>query len=211
MERRRISFEKNHFKKKSNTELDRQLRGIHEPQQPLQKVIFSLLERRLLAGILGDLDETIPETEIVQRKVYAINGWIDYAWKIELKELVPSQDKTMLQMPLAGITGQIEAPPTIFKFPTHGQTIKPKPRYVSMIQTPISPAAPMRLGTAITHSEINTARTFDAAILDKNRSNSLLAAREPRCAISSCLRPVSDVYHGPSIANQVSILSSNLP
>jgi len=77
---------KDHFKKRNNTELDRQLRGIYEPQQPLQKVIFILPERRVLAEILGDLDEDLPEIEIVQRKVDAINAWIAYAWMIEPKE-----------------------------------------------------------------------------------------------------------------------------
>jgi hypothetical protein len=36
--------------------------------------------------MLGDLDETLPEDEIVRRKVDAINAWVDYAWKIEPKE-----------------------------------------------------------------------------------------------------------------------------
>ncbi|KAH8747986.1 hypothetical protein F5883DRAFT_697821 [Diaporthe sp. PMI_573] len=81
---------KDHFKKRNRTELDRQLRGIHEPQQPLQKVIFSLPERRHLAEILGDLDEDLPEIEIVRRKIDAIDAWVNYAWKIEPKELTPS-------------------------------------------------------------------------------------------------------------------------
>ncbi|KAI0122056.1 hypothetical protein F4814DRAFT_438190 [Daldinia grandis] len=87
--RRKVAglLRKDHFEGMNKTELDRQLRGIHEPQQPLQKVIFSLPERRLLAEILGDLDGDIPEADIVQRKVDAINAWINYACKTEPKEL----------------------------------------------------------------------------------------------------------------------------
>lgn len=59
---------------------------IHWPQQPLQKVIFSLPERRRIADILGYLNEDLPEDEIVRRKIDAINCWFDYAWKIELKD-----------------------------------------------------------------------------------------------------------------------------
>lgn len=75
-----------HFEKKNGEELNRQLRGIQGPQQPLQKIIFSLPERRRIASILGDLNEDLPEEDIVRRKVDAINAWVDYAWKIEPKE-----------------------------------------------------------------------------------------------------------------------------
>ncbi|KAI3327466.1 hypothetical protein F4824DRAFT_484708 [Ustulina deusta] len=176
---------KDHFKKRNNTELDRQLRGIHGPQQPLQKVLFSLPERRLLAEILGELDEDLPEIEIVQRKVDAINAWIDYAWKIEPKEPAPSQDQGVLRMPSTEITKQVEAPQAGLEPPIHGRTIAPKPRYVSMIQNPVSPAAPMRPGTARVqeppppYSEVDTARPSDAAMLGGSGTNTPSAARKP--------------------------------
>ncbi|KAJ2905570.1 hypothetical protein MKZ38_005033 [Zalerion maritima] len=157
---------KEHFKKRNNTELDRQLRGIHGPQQSLQKVILSLPERRLLAEILGDLDENLPEIEIVQRKVDAINAWIDYAWKIEPKEPAPSQNQRVI--------------------PRRGHSIAPKPRYVSMIQNPVSPTAPMRPGTAVgqdppppPYSEVDTAPPSGAVMLGGSGKDTPLAARKP--------------------------------
>jgi len=122
---------KDHFKKRNAEELNRQLLGIHTPQQPLQKVIFNLPERRLLADILGDLDEDLPEDDIVRRKIDSINGWVAYAWKIEPKE------PTELQAPSAEVAKQVEAPPA------PRRTIAPKPWYASMIQDPVSPPAPM--------------------------------------------------------------------
>lgn len=64
-----------HFKKRNCEELGRQLHSIHSPQQPLQKVTFSLAERRILADILRDLDEDLLEDKIMRRKVDAINAW----------------------------------------------------------------------------------------------------------------------------------------
>lgn len=119
---------KDHFRERNEKELDRQLRGVHGPQQPLQKVIFSLPERRILADILGDLNEDLPEDEIVRRKVDAINAWIDYAWKIEPKELG-------------------EAPQAALHLPVRGRAVAPKPRYARMIQDPVSPSVPMPLAT----------------------------------------------------------------
>ncbi|KAI1291664.1 hypothetical protein F5Y03DRAFT_388333 [Xylaria venustula] len=174
---------KDHFKKRNNIELDRQLRGIYEPQQPLQKVIFSLPERRVLAEIFGDLDEDLPEIEIVQRKVDAINAWIDYAWMIEPKEPAPNQG--LLRMPLTDITKQVEAPQAVLELPMHDRTIAPKPRYVSMIQKPVSPAAPMRPDTVMfqnpppPYSEVDTARPSGATILGGSGTDTLSAARKP--------------------------------
>lgn len=62
----------------NNEELYRQLCGIHEPQQPLLKVVFHLLERRLIADILSDLDEDLPEDEIARRKGDATNALVSY-------------------------------------------------------------------------------------------------------------------------------------
>ena len=176
---------KDHFKKRNNAELDRQLRGIHGPQQPLQKVIFSLPERRLLAEILGDLDEDLPEIEIVQRKVDAINAWIDYAWKIEPKEPAPSQNQRVVRMPLAEITKQVEASQAVLEIPMQGRIIAPKPRYVSMIQNPVSPAVPMLPGTAVgqdpppPYSEVDTARSSGAVMLSGSGTDTPSAARKP--------------------------------
>lgn len=75
-----------YFKEKNDEELDRQLCGIHEPQQPLRKIVFRLSEQRLIADILSDSDEDLPEDEIVRRKVDATNALVSYAWKIEPRE-----------------------------------------------------------------------------------------------------------------------------
>ncbi|KAI1207667.1 uncharacterized protein F4807DRAFT_173788 [Annulohypoxylon truncatum] len=129
---------KSYFRKRNNTELDRQLCGIHQPQQRLQKIIFSLPERNLLAAILGDLDEDLPEVGIVQRKVDAINAWINYAWKIEPREPGISQNQGVLRMPLTEIANPTESSKVALEHSKDSQTMKTKPRYVSMIQTPIS-------------------------------------------------------------------------
>jgi hypothetical protein len=42
-----------------------------------------------LAEILGDLDDDLPRDVIVRRKMAVINAWVDYAWKVELKEAAP--------------------------------------------------------------------------------------------------------------------------
>lgn len=80
-QRRKVAaiLRRNHFKARNNEELGRQLRGIHGPQQPLRKIVFSLPERRLVADILSDLDEDLPEDEIVRRKINAINALVSYA------------------------------------------------------------------------------------------------------------------------------------
>ena len=101
---------KDYFKKRNRTELDKQLHSIYEPYQLLEKVIFSLLERRHFAEILSDLDEDLPEIEIVQRKIKAINVWVNYAWKIKLKELIISQKREIRRIRLTKILIQVEAP-----------------------------------------------------------------------------------------------------
>ena len=175
---------KDHFKKRNITELDRQLRGIRAPQQPLQKVVFSLPERRLLAEILGDLDEDLPETEIVQRKIDAVNAWIDYAWKIEPREPAPSQNHRAVRMPLTEGTKQVEGSQSVLEIPMSGSTMAPKPRYVSMIQNPVSPAASMRPGTAgqeppPPYSEVDMAQSSGAVMLGGCETDTSSAPRKP--------------------------------
>lgn len=45
--------------------------------------IVRLPERTRIADIFGDVNEDLPEEEIVRRKADAINTWVAYAWKIE--------------------------------------------------------------------------------------------------------------------------------
>ncbi|KAJ2903748.1 hypothetical protein MKZ38_009400 [Zalerion maritima] len=79
-----------YFKFRNDRELERQLKGNCEPQGPQPKpVVFSVPERRRLAEILGDLDEDLPRDMVIRRKIDAINAWVDYAWKVELKESTP--------------------------------------------------------------------------------------------------------------------------
>lgn len=148
--RRRILniLRKNYFEQRNTNELDRQ-RGIHHPQQPLQKVHFSLPERRVLAEILGDLDESLPEDRIVRRKVEAINAWIKYAWQIEPRQPAPSRNPTSQALPEPS---------------THRQTHTPQPRYISMIKTPVAPMASINEAEAMIldgplPSEANTIRS----------------------------------------------------
>ncbi|KAH8660127.1 hypothetical protein BX600DRAFT_522931 [Xylariales sp. PMI_506] len=92
-----------HFERRNNEEVESQLSGSRGPQQTqqaqqarqvrhqtLQKVIFSCPKRANLAEILSDLKEDLTEQELRQRKIAAINAWVDYAWKIE-KQDKPSQ------------------------------------------------------------------------------------------------------------------------
>jgi Protein of unknown function (DUF3435) len=107
------------FKKRNDEELERQLCGIHDPQQPLRKVNFSLPERRRIADILGDLVEDLPEDEIVRRKVDSINAWVDYAWKIEPKEPMPARSQR-------GLKHSLE------RFPSKLSHLRPNSRYVDV-------------------------------------------------------------------------------
>ncbi|KAK6842236.1 FluG domain-containing protein [Apiospora arundinis] len=139
--RRKVAeiLRKDHFKKRNNDEFDRQLRGLHESQSPLQTVVFCLRERRLLAAILGDLDEDLSEDEIVRRKVDAINAWVDYAWKIEPKESDPLPLPGDIQTPPESSI-QPRASQASLALPEPGQRIlAPKPWYTSMIHEPVCP------------------------------------------------------------------------
>ena len=65
-----------------------------------------------------------------------------------------------------------------------GRTIAPPSRYVSMIQNPVSLAAPMRSGTAIVqdpppYSEVDTARPSGAITQGGSRADTPPAARKP--------------------------------
>ena len=121
----------------------------------------------------------------MQRKVDAINAWIDYAWKIEPKEPAPLQNQMVVRMPLTEITKQVEVSQAVLEIPMHGRSIASKPRHVSMIQNPVSPAAPMRPGTAMgqdpppTYSEVDTARSSGAAMLGGSGTDIPSAARKP--------------------------------
>ncbi|KAK0613155.1 hypothetical protein B0T17DRAFT_620495 [Bombardia bombarda] len=89
-----------HFKQRNKEELDRQLSvaSIAPSSHYRRSSLFSLPERRVLAGILGDLmNEDLPEDEIIRRKVDAVNAWVDYAWKIEPKEPTPPQNQMEAQ------------------------------------------------------------------------------------------------------------------
>ena len=143
-QRRKVAkiLRKDYFEKRNNQELDRQLDGTHGPQQPLQKVIFSLPERRRLAEILGDLDEDLPEDQIVCRKIEAINAWVEYAWKIEPKEPAWPQNQVKLQAPSFEAIKQVEKPQLSLEGTASTRAIAPKPWYASMIQDPISPPPP---------------------------------------------------------------------
>ncbi len=178
-QRRKVEdlLRKNHFKKRNTEELERQLHGLHGPQQPLRKVIFSLPERRVLADILGDLDEDLPEDEIVRRKVDAINAWIKYAWMIEPKEPATTQSQSRVRTPLAARQSEVpQAPP--------GRTLAPRPWYTSMIREPVSPTPPMPIGTPLRqdppppYSEVDRARAPDGVIPGWNGVGSSSAVQQ---------------------------------
>lgn len=105
---------KAYFKKNNDEELERQLLGDHRPREPLRRVEFRLLERRRIAAILGDLNDQLPEESLVQRKIDAINAWVDYAWKLEIKEEQPAAAAIPSSTPEAAshtdVTGGSTAP-----------------------------------------------------------------------------------------------------
>jgi hypothetical protein len=81
------------FTESDKKELQKQLQGIHEPvvEHP---VVHVLPERRKLAAIMGDMDEDLPEGDIVQRKVEAINAMVAYAFVDEpLQRRQPESQK----------------------------------------------------------------------------------------------------------------------
>jgi len=59
-----------YFIESDDQELQNQLQGIREPLVE-REVTHSLPERRILADIMGDMDEDLPEEDIVRRKVEA--------------------------------------------------------------------------------------------------------------------------------------------
>lgn len=187
-QRRRVVdiLRRDHFEKRNGQELDRQLHGIHQPQQQLQKVIFSLPERRILADILGDLDEGLPEEGIVRRKVDAINAWVDYAWRIEPREPGPSQYRDGTRPPSAEVPSLNEAREAAVELPARSRRIAPKPRYASMIQDPVSPSATIRVGTPILqeppppYSEVDRAPIPDTAPSGRNGTGTPPAVQQPR-------------------------------
>ncbi|KAJ9129842.1 hypothetical protein NKR23_g12446 [Pleurostoma richardsiae] len=123
-----------HFRKKNEEELDRQLEGIHRPPQPLQKILFVLPERRTIANIFSDLDEDVPEEKRRQRKIDAVNALVAYAWKMEPREP---------QTPPRAATDQVETAQARPVLPMQGRPIAPRPPYASMIREAVSPPPPM--------------------------------------------------------------------
>ncbi|KAM5348918.1 hypothetical protein ACJ41O_008741 [Fusarium nematophilum] len=73
---------KDHFDAKDEEELQKQLQGIREPEVK-REVQHVLQQRTQVADILSDMDDAIPQQEIVQRKVEAINAWVAYAFVCE--------------------------------------------------------------------------------------------------------------------------------
>ena len=156
------------------------MRGIQGPQQPLQKIIFSLPEWRRITSILGDLNEDLPEEDIVCRKVDTINAWVDYAWKIKPKE--PKDRKA--QAPPIEIAKQPKTLQAILKVPGHERTIAPKPWYASMIQDPISPSAIPPDSTVAQeppppYAAVDNSRFSNASIPGANRTGALPASGRP--------------------------------
>ncbi|OAA63292.1 FluG domain-containing protein [Niveomyces insectorum RCEF 264] len=84
--RKEALLRKAYFRAENAEELNRQVNGNIIPREPPRPIVFKSPERRRIANILGDLDDEISEEAIVQRKIAAINAWVDYAWKVELNE-----------------------------------------------------------------------------------------------------------------------------
>jgi hypothetical protein len=73
---------RDYFTESDEKELQKQLQGIREPAVDRQ-VTHSLPKRRALADVMGDMDEDLPEADIVRRKVEAINAMVAYAFVCE--------------------------------------------------------------------------------------------------------------------------------
>lgn len=131
---RQAYFEKN------REELDRQLRGDHGPQQQLQRVIFTLPEQGRIADLVGQLNEDLPESEIVRRKVATINAWLEYAWKTEPREPKPRQNHIKTRPSSTEVIRQAHAPQTLGVL-EQGRAIAAKPWYASMVQDAADPQA----------------------------------------------------------------------
>ncbi|OAA36114.1 FluG domain-containing protein [Beauveria brongniartii RCEF 3172] len=72
---------KEHFKRKNDEELQNQLHSIHKPPETTKsRTVYQLPERSRVATILGNLDEDLSESEIVKRKIDAINAMTAYAF-----------------------------------------------------------------------------------------------------------------------------------
>ena len=85
---------RDHFVENDECELQKQLQGIHEPMVERQ-ITHSLPQRRILAEILGDMDEDLPEEDIVSRKVEAINAMVAYAFVVEPLQRTQPEPRTM--------------------------------------------------------------------------------------------------------------------
>jgi hypothetical protein len=134
-------FRRQYFKRMNNEEIERQMSGNRDPQQPLQKIIFSSPERAILAEIASDLVIELPEEDLRQRKVKFIDTMAEYAWKIEpQEESKPSKNGTRTATTRAGSQDNVQK--TVSEVSAPGRAIAPKPRYTSMIQVPVSPTMP---------------------------------------------------------------------
>lgn len=84
-----------HFKQRNEDELQNQLHGIHKPLQ-MRKIVHSLPQRNEIAELLGDLDDDLPEDEIVRRKIDAINAMVAYAFVREPLQRVARQHQQVM-------------------------------------------------------------------------------------------------------------------
>lgn len=87
-----------YFQMKDNDRLEEQLLGdILAPsaiQTPIElPATYAEPARKQVAEILSDLDEDLPDDEIVKRKVDAINAWVAYAFVSELRTVSSKEPK----------------------------------------------------------------------------------------------------------------------
>jgi hypothetical protein len=125
---------KDYFAKSDDKELQNQLQGIYEPVVE-REVMHSLPERRALAGIMGDMDEDLPEEDIVRRKIEAINAMVAYAFVCEpLQRAQPEPRAKPLPTPTSVVILPI----------LPGRPITPKPGPAQSTPSPPAPEIPLR-------------------------------------------------------------------
>ena len=95
-------------------------------------------------------------------------------------------------MPLTEIPTQVEAPQAMLQLTTRGRTVPPKPRYVSMIQTPVDTTLPMPSDTVMVqdppppYSEVDMARVSGAAVPGAMGTAEHLVAQRPTPKSHKC-------------------------
>ena len=77
------------FDARDENELQKQLKGIHEPTVA-KKILHTSPEREHIAQVMGNMDEDLHEEEIVLRKIEAINELVAYAFVCEPRESKPN-------------------------------------------------------------------------------------------------------------------------